>query len=385
MEKSCFQIPVKSEAFWEIVIQQISGERKSGDEPHTNINHASQKDIDTDIVKKLKLFHPSGKCRVTWEIIVVLLILVSVTIEPFNLAFNSDGRDTSPAFELSIAFIFCVDVLVNMNSAFIDLNTDLMVTDRIVILKNYASFWLWVDVISAIPYTLIIMRYESRNINSLTNIRLVRITRLLKLWKIYKLFKAKKEVQDFLEKCNISPHFTGSILLLLQVSVLSHLIACFWFFLTTPLATGVINLPDKLLYHTWANSYGLDTGKPFDQYFSSLYWTFTTLFTVGYGDIKAANIGEQLFSIATMLTGTAVLGGIVVKMTSVLESINLEQKETKVKMGEFREYLVERKIPPPLFLVAKVLFLFPNCVLKKRHYCIYEGYQFFFICFYYYT
>jgi voltage-gated potassium channel Kch len=39
------------------------------------------------------------------------------------------------------------------------------------------------------------------------------------------------------------------------------------------------------------------------RYSTSLYWAFTTLTTVGYGDVSAGTMAEQMFSIATMMIG----------------------------------------------------------------------------------
>lgn len=42
---------------------------------------------------------------------------------------------------------------------------------------------------------------------------------------------------------------------------------------------------------------------PFDLYITSIYWTVTTMSTVGYGDISASTSMERLFSIVIMITG----------------------------------------------------------------------------------
>lgn len=38
--------------------------------------------------------------------------------------------------------------------------------------------------------------------------------------------------------------------------------------------------------NSWTVLYGIDTEPQMTQYLSSIYWAFTTLSTVGYGDIR---------------------------------------------------------------------------------------------------
>lgn len=38
-----------------------------------------------------------------------------------------------------------------------------------------------------------------------------------------------------------------------------------------------------------------------NQYVNSLYWAFTTMVTIGYGDISAQNTNERMFNMLAML------------------------------------------------------------------------------------
>ena len=44
-----------------------------------------------------------------------------------------------------------MDVLLNFNTGFYEANN--IITDRKIIAKDYAKFWLWIDLISSCPYT----------------------------------------------------------------------------------------------------------------------------------------------------------------------------------------------------------------------------------------
>jgi voltage-gated potassium channel Kch len=51
-----------------------------------------------------------------------------------------------------------------------------------------------------------------------------------------------------------------------------------------------------------------------EQYVASVYWSFTTMTTVGYGDISAKTVAERVFAILGMLMGGFVLSAIISKL-----------------------------------------------------------------------
>ena len=56
---------------------------------------------------------------------------------------------------------------------------------------------------------------------------------------------------------------------------------------------------------TWLDDFALyeNEQENFQLYIVSIYWTITTITTVGYGDITAHNLGERLFCSAVMVLG----------------------------------------------------------------------------------
>ena len=68
-----------------------------------------------------------------------------------------------------------------------------------------------------------------------------------------------------------------------------HLLSCFWMILGTSTDNSwVMNYPSEQPY---ANK-----SPAADLYISSLYWVVTTLTTIGYGDIRAFNYFEQIYT-----------------------------------------------------------------------------------------
>jgi hypothetical protein len=75
-----------------------------------------------------------------------------------------------------------------------------------------------------------------------------------------------------------------------------------------------------------------------NRYTAALYWAFSTLTTVGYGDISARTVGEQLFSMLMMLLGVSWYAYVVGSMSTIMSSFDRQNKQVreKVRLDEER-------------------------------------------------
>ena len=56
---------------------------------------------------------------------------------------------------------------------------------------------------------------------------------------------------------------------------------------------------------SWIVEHGLIDVSLFERYINSLYWAFTTMTTVGYGDIKPVSSNERMLVMMCMIIGAA--------------------------------------------------------------------------------
>ena len=91
-----------------------------------------------------------------WEIIISLILLISCFLTPVNLAFpHLEGEDFGYAlFIIFIDIMFAIDIFVNFFMAFEDEHHK-VVDQRKEVAMNYLKTWFMIDVLSIIPFDLV--------------------------------------------------------------------------------------------------------------------------------------------------------------------------------------------------------------------------------------
>ena len=68
------------------------------------------------------------------------------------------------------------------------------------------------------------------------------------------------------------------------------------------------------------------------KYINSLYWAFTTMVGVGYGDIAPVTMNERIFVIVAMLISSLIFAYIVNRIGSIVSAYNRVVETYREKM-----------------------------------------------------
>ena len=88
--------------------------------------------------------------------------------------------------------------------------------------------------------------------------------------------------------------------------------------------------------------------EPFSQYITSLYWTVTTLATVGYGDISAHNDIQRLYASFVMLNGVGLFGYAIGNIATLIANLDMAKAAHQQKLDQVNAFLHHKRVPVPL-------------------------------------
>jgi hypothetical protein len=84
------------------------------------------------------------------------------------------------------------------------------------------------------------------------------------------------------------------------------------------------------------------------QYVTALYWSLTTMTTVGYGDISAYTTMEKIYAVVAMLIGGFAFGLIVGSLTNIISASNPAEALRKARLSEIASWMAAREVPQEL-------------------------------------
>jgi hypothetical protein len=107
----------------------------------------------------------------------------------------------------------------------------------------------------------------------------------------------------------------------------------------------MISKYDSLHTETWLIRNNMVNSPNDEIYITSLYWAFSTMITVGYGDIAPISVKEKIFVIIAMLVACGMFGYSVGSIQSVTAKRAKIANEFHHKQLTLKRYMKSHKIP----------------------------------------
>jgi hypothetical protein len=247
------------------------------------------------------LLHPDSKFINVWNIIVAVLLIYTATVMPFSMAFiQNDSKGVWYVLDLTIDGLFFVDLLINCITCYTN-DSGVLVISRCSIFIRYLKSWLLLDLAACFPFSALETNDDASPSDNYGNflrlVRLPRLYRLFRLSRIIKMFKhyqnaaLMQKLQDFLSLNHSAMRMLGA---LVSIVIVIHIGGCFWY-----LSAKIEGFNPE----TWVYRYEYLDSDVGTLYITSIYWTITTMATVGYGDISPHTVLEKIFAMIWMIVG----------------------------------------------------------------------------------
>ncbi|KAM8881046.1 voltage-gated inwardly rectifying potassium channel KCNH2 [Synchiropus picturatus] len=286
--------------------------------------------------------------KAVWDWLILLLVIYTAILTPYSAAFllndqeeaamQSCGYSCSPlnVVDLIVDIMFIIDILINFRTTYVNTN-DEVVSHPVRIAVHYFKGWFLIDMVAAIPFDLLIYRSGEE---TTTLIGLLKTARLLRLVRVARKLDRYSE-------------YGAAVLFLLMCTfaLIAHWLACIWYAIGSVERNGSIG---------WLHTLGDQLGKSFnvsvpgsgpsikDKYVTALYFTFSSLTSVGFGNVSPNTNSEKIFSICVMLIGSLMYASIFGNVSAIIQRLYSGTARYHTQMLRVREFIRFHQIPNPL-------------------------------------
>ncbi|XP_059478606.1 potassium voltage-gated channel subfamily H member 6 isoform X12 [Neocloeon triangulifer] len=293
--------------------------------------------------------------KAAWDWIILILVMYTAIFTPYVAAFllnepdhnnrksKKYGDDPIVVIDLIVDVTFIIDILINFRTTYVNSN-DEVVSHPGKIAVHYLRGWFLIDLVAAIPFDLLLFGSDTDEAseNTTTLIGLLKTARLLRLVRV------ARKIDRYSE-------YGAAVLLLLMATfaLIAHWLACIWYAIGNaerPLLKSKVGWLDLLANDTHQFYYPNNTGGPSikSRYITALYFTFSSLTSVGFGNVAPNTDAEKIFTICVMLVGSLMYASIFGNVSAIIQRLYSGTARYHTQMLRVREFIRFHQIPNPL-------------------------------------
>ncbi|KAM6965991.1 potassium voltage-gated channel subfamily H member 4a isoform 2-T2 [Tautogolabrus adspersus] len=287
--------------------------------------------------------------KALWDWLILLATFYVAVAVPYDICFVShvQGNDhhslvsrSTIGTDIAVEMLFILDIILNFRTTFVS-QSGQVVYDARSIYVHYCTTWFFVDLIAALPFDLL----YAFNITVTSLVHLLKTVRLLRLLRL-------------LQKLDRYSQYSAVVLTLLMsvFALLAHWMACVWYVIgrqeiesSDPVTWDIGWLQElgKRLDTPYINS---TTGGPSmpSAYIASLYFTLSSLTSVGFGNVCANTDAEKIFSICIMLIGALMHAVVFGNVTAIIQRMYSRRSLYHTRMKDLKDFIRVHRLPQML-------------------------------------
>ncbi|XP_015238402.1 PREDICTED: potassium voltage-gated channel subfamily H member 1-like isoform X2 [Cyprinodon variegatus] len=341
------------------VLQQLQPTVHKGENVHKHSRLAEVLQLGSDILPQYKQETPKTPPHIilhyclfktTWDWVILILTFYTAIMVPYNVSFKTKQNNVTWLVVDSIVdVIFLVDIVLNFHTTFVGPAGE-VISDPKLIRMNYLKTWFVIDLLSCLPYD-VINAFENVDEGISSLFSSLKVVRLLRLGRV------ARKLDHYIEY--------GAAVLVLLVCVFglaAHWLACIWY------SIGDYEVVDEetniVRTDSWLYILGNSMGRPYrfnvssgiweggpnkdSLYITSLYFTMTSLTSIGFGNIAPTTDGEKIFAVAMMMIGSLLYATIFGNVTTIFQQMYANTNRYHEMLNSVRDFLKLYQVPKGL-------------------------------------
>ncbi|XP_059841773.1 potassium voltage-gated channel subfamily H member 1a isoform X1 [Hypanus sabinus] len=342
------------------VLQQLAPAVHKGESIHKHSRLAEVLQLGSEILPQYKQEAPKTPPHIilhycafktSWDWIILILTFYTAIMVPYNVSFKTKQNNVTWLVVDSIVdVIFLVDIVLNFHTTFVGPAGE-VISDPKLIRMNYLKTWFVIDLLSCLPYD-VINAFENVDEGISSLFSSLKVVRLLRLGRV------ARKLDHYIEY--------GAAVLVLLVCVFglaAHWLACIWY------SIGDYEVIDEELNRvrteSWLYQLGETIGMPYhfntsgtekweggpskdSVYIASLYFTMTSLTSIGFGNIAPTTDGEKIFAVAMMMIGSLLYATIFGNVTTIFQQMYANSNRYHEMLNCVRDFLKLYQVPKGL-------------------------------------
>ncbi|BFZ21773.1 hypothetical protein BsWGS_24811 [Bradybaena similaris] len=280
-----------------------------------------------------------GIFKIGWDWLILLCTFYIAFMVPFNAAFKKFGRFRDFMYvDAAVEVLFALDIFLNFRTTFLNKSGQVVYESRTIII-NYIKGWFLLDLLAAIPFDLL----YAFSVETATMVHLLKVARLLRLARLLQKLERYNQYS-----------FLVLALLLCMFALLAHWLACIWY------AIGKAEMDEN--DGNWTVGWLYELSERLDMviinktngpdmmtsYITALYFTCSSLTSVGFGNVSANTNAEKIFSVCAMLLGAIMHAVVFGNVTTIIQRMYARKAIFHSKTKDLKDFFRIHHIPKEL-------------------------------------
>ncbi|KAM8841023.1 voltage-gated delayed rectifier potassium channel KCNH8 isoform 2-T2 [Spinachia spinachia] len=279
-----------------------------------------------------------------WDWLILLATFYVAVTVPYNVCFIGDDDDltrSTTVSDIAVEILFIIDIVFNFRTSYVS-KSGQVIFDARQICIHYLTTWFVIDLVAALPFDLL---YAFK-------VSVVSVVHLLKTVRLLRLLRLLQKMDRY------SQHSTVVLTLLMSMfALLAHWMACIWYIIgkmeieanAYNWDIGWLHELGKRLespYFAEGEVNGTSNGPPIRSvYIASLYFTLSSLTSVGFGNVSANTDIEKIFSICVMLIGALMHALVFGNVTAIIQRMYSRWSQYHTRTKDLKDFIRVHHLP----------------------------------------